>query len=189
MHIIGYVTPSPRCCCSLQDSTVLYIAFEPSRLWKLGVALLTPNANFPVHLLLGEATSELASQSPSPELVICVLWSCMTHSHNFDGVPVKEVSKKERHHTPHTGHQPLMQGAMATMETPEKHDSLRSSWQDVQQMPDQADAAQGSEPEKKQEDSGTNDSPVKLPGPPAGPLFSPACNTVPIRLLHVTTRT
>ena len=77
---------------------------------------------------------------------------------------------------------------MATMETPEKRDTLRSSWQDVQQMPDQADAAQGSEPEKKQEDSGTSDSPVKLPGPSAGPLSSPACNTAPIRLRHVTTR-
>ena len=77
---------------------------------------------------------------------------------------------------------------MAMMDNFEKCDSLRSSWQDVQQMPDQADAAQGSETEKKQEDSGTNDSPVKLPGPFAGLLSPPACNTAPIRFLHVTTR-
>ena len=47
-----------------------------------------------------------------------------------------------------------MQGATTTMETPEKRDSLKSSGQDVPQMPGQADSAQGSEPEKKQEDSG-----------------------------------
>ena len=112
----------------------------------------------------------------------------MTHSITLNGVPPEEVSKKERHHPSHKGHQPLMKGAMATMETPEKRDSLRSSWQDVQQMPDQADAAQGHETEKKQGDSGTNDSPVKLPGPSSRHLSSPSYNTAPIRFLHVTTR-
>ena len=73
---------SPRCCCTQQDSTVLYVALSPGGC-GFCVALQAPNATFPVHLLLREPTSELASQSPSSELVLCVLWSCMNHIHKL----------------------------------------------------------------------------------------------------------
>ena len=52
MHMIGCIAFSPWCCCTQEDSTILYVAFEAQTAVEIGRGLASTKTTFAVHLLL-----------------------------------------------------------------------------------------------------------------------------------------